>query len=125
MYTANILTAKTTGFTCVSFSPVLPLSFWQAMKAGSEPLYFSCTQKSHCLFGYISEPKIQLLPAKDTKFTYEKSNFFFLFLIPHFIEKHVYCINENRKFGENFEKNIFQKFLFSIKMQPIMAKKAN
>ena len=52
-------------------------------------------------------------------------NFFFLFLIPYFIEKHVYCINENRKFGKNFEKNIFQKFLFSIKMQPIMAKKAN
>ena len=51
--------------------------------------------------------------------------FFFLFLIPYFIEKHVYCINENKRFGGNFETNIFQKFLFSIKMQPIMANKAN
>jgi hypothetical protein len=79
-YNANILTAKTTGFTCVPFSPVLPLSFWQAMKAGSEPLYFSCTQNSHCLFGCISEPKIQLLPAKNTIITYQKNNFNLLFL---------------------------------------------
>ena len=74
-YTANILTAKTTGFTCVPFSPVLPLSFWQVTKAGSEPLYFNCTQKFHCLFGYISEPKLQLFPAKITTITYQKYNF--------------------------------------------------
>ena len=42
-YTANILTAKSTGFTCVPFSPVLPLSFWQPMTVGNEPLYFDCS----------------------------------------------------------------------------------
>ena len=41
-YTANILTAKSTGFTCVPFSPVVPLSFWQPTNAGNGPLYFDC-----------------------------------------------------------------------------------
>ena len=43
LYTANILTAKSTGFTCVPFSPVVPLSFWQSMNVGNGPLYFDCT----------------------------------------------------------------------------------
>ena len=42
-YTANILTAKSTGFTCVPFSPVLPLSFWQPTNVGNERLYFDCS----------------------------------------------------------------------------------
>ena len=48
--TANILTAKSTGFTCVPFSPVLSLSFWQSMNTGNEPLYFHCSPISPAVF---------------------------------------------------------------------------
>ena len=41
-YTANIIAVKTTGFTCVHFPTVVPLSFWQATTTGRETLYFNC-----------------------------------------------------------------------------------
>ena len=63
--TANISTAKSTGFTWVPFSPVLSLSFRQSTNAGSESLYFKCTPKSFpnfttftCYFDIFVEKKI-------------------------------------------------------------------
>ena len=44
--TANIIAVKSTGFTCVPFSPVVPLSFWQSITTGSETLHFNCRQIS-------------------------------------------------------------------------------
>ena len=41
-YTANIITVKSTGFTYVRFSMVVPLSFWQLLTTGRETLYFNC-----------------------------------------------------------------------------------
>ena len=65
LHTANISTAKSTGFTCVPFSPVLSLSFWQSTNAGSESLYFNCTPKCFpnftiftCYFDIFVEKKI-------------------------------------------------------------------
>ena len=65
LYTGNITTAKSAGFTCVPFSPVLSLSFWQSTNAGSESLYFNCTPKCFpnftiftCYFDIFVEKKI-------------------------------------------------------------------
>ena len=88
------------------------------MKAGSEPLYFSCTQKSHCLFGYISEPKIQLLPAKNATFTYEKSNFNLLFLpllAAFLLRKEIFEKYIFQNFSPNFLFSLIQYTCFSIK----------
>ena len=64
-YTANISTAKSTGFTYVPFSPVLSLSFLQSTNAGNESLYFDCTSKCFpnfttftCYFDIFIEKKI-------------------------------------------------------------------
>ena len=46
LYTANIIAVKSTGFTCVPFSMVVPLSFWQSITTGSETLHFNCRQIS-------------------------------------------------------------------------------
>ena len=63
--TANILTAKSTGFTCVPFPTVVWLSFWQSINVGSESLYFNCTPKCFpnftiftCYFDIFVEKKI-------------------------------------------------------------------
>ena len=45
-YTANLIAVKSTGFTCVPFSTVVPLSFWQSITTGSETLHFNCRQIS-------------------------------------------------------------------------------
>ena len=75
-YTANLLTAKSTGFTCVPFSTVLPLSFWQSTTVCSEPLQFNRTKDFQCLFSYNSEPKILLLPVKNTIITSQKYSYY-------------------------------------------------
>ena len=44
LYTVNILTVKCKGFTCVSFSPVVSLSFWQSRTVKYAKLVFTTSQ---------------------------------------------------------------------------------